>query len=153
MRLGRSWIERHIPHRDAMCLLDDVVNWDAAHVVCCATSHRSTGNPLRAHDRLGVACGIEYAAQAMAVHGALLSPDGAPPRAGYLASVRDVEFCASRLDDVVGDLEVEAWRHAGDGNSVLYSFAVRAGHDDLIRGRAAVLFDAALAVRDRGFEG
>ena len=133
-----------------MCLLDGVVNWDAAHVVCCATSHRGTENPLRAHDRLGVACGIEYAAQAMAVHGALLSPDGAPPRAGYLASVRDVEFRASRLDDVVGDLEIEAWRHAGHGNIVLYRFAVRVGHDELIRGRAAVLLDADRAVHDPG---
>ena len=28
-------------------------------------------HPLRAHGRLGVACGVELAAQAMAVHGAL----------------------------------------------------------------------------------
>ena len=45
----------------------------AAHPVR-ASSHRAADNPLRAHGRLGAACGIEYAAQAMAVHGALLAP-------------------------------------------------------------------------------
>ena len=52
------------------------------------------GNPLRAHDRLSAACGIEYAAQAMAVHGALCAGlDGQQtPRNGLLASVRGVDL-------------------------------------------------------------
>lgn len=124
-----------------MCLLDCVIDWDDERVLCTATSHRDLDNPLRARGRLGIACGIEYAAQAMAVHGALCAA-GATPRIGYLASVRDVEFCASRLDDVAADLEIEARRHAGDGNHVVYRFIVRAGHRDLLSGRAAVMLDA-----------
>ena len=142
MRLDRAWIAGHIPHQFRMCLLDSVIEWDEMHVICRATSHRDADNPLRAHGRLGVACGIEYAAQAMAVHGVLLAPAAALPRTGYLTSLREVAFHASRLDDVVADLEIEAWRHAGDGNNALYRFTVRADHCELLEGRAAVMLDA-----------
>ena len=131
-----------------MCLLDGVVEWDAGRVVCRATSHRDADNPLRAHGRLGVACGIEYAAQAMAVHGVLLAAEGAPPRIGYLISVRDVALHAIRLDDVVADLEIDVLLRSGDGNNVLYRFTVRADQRELLNGRAAVVLDADRFARD-----
>ena len=131
-----------------MCLLDSVSEWDAAHVVCRATSHRDVDNPLRAHGRLGVACGIEYAAQAMAVHGALLAVEGAPPRIGYLTSVREVALHASRLDDIAADLEIEALRLSGDDNILLYRFTLRGGQRELLCGRAAVVLGANRLPRD-----
>jgi predicted hotdog family 3-hydroxylacyl-ACP dehydratase len=70
-----------------MCLLDGVLEWDAQHIVCRASSHRDPANPLRVADTRPAACGIEYGAQAMAVHGALLAADGAPLGPGVLASV------------------------------------------------------------------
>jgi len=73
MRLDRAWIESRIPHHGPMCLLDEVIGWDAERITCTSSSHRSADNPLRARGRLGIACGIEYAAQAMAVHGALIA--------------------------------------------------------------------------------
>ena len=149
MILGRDKIATMIPHAGAMCLLDGVLAWDAAHVVCRAVSHRDPANPLVAHGRLGSVCGIEYAAQAMAVHGALLAAAMSRPRAGYLTSVRAVSLHATRLDDVEADLEVEARRHAGDGNTVLYRFSVRAGSRELLEGRATVVLDAALLARSR----
>ena len=72
--LDRAWIASHIPHQGSMCLLDYVEAWDRERIRCRASSHRAADNPLRAYGRLGAACGIEYAAQAMAVHGALLAP-------------------------------------------------------------------------------
>ena len=71
--LQQADIARRIPHQGRMCLLDAVTEWDGAHIVCQASSHRASDNPLRAEGRLGAACGVEYAAQAMAVHGALLA--------------------------------------------------------------------------------
>ncbi|MBV8741496.1 MAG: hypothetical protein JOZ12_06890, partial [Sinobacteraceae bacterium] len=73
MSLTREWIESHIPHRGTMCLLEEVLSWDATHAQCRSSTHRRADNPLRAYDRLGAACGVEYAAQAMAVHGALMA--------------------------------------------------------------------------------
>ena len=140
--LDHAWIAAHIPHQGSMCLLDRVAEWDAQRIRCTASSHRATDNPLRAHGRLGSSCGIEYAAQAMAVHGALLASAQARPRAGLLASVRGTKLHVARLDDIADDLVVEALRFSGDGNNVLYDFTVRAGGRTLLEGRTAVVMDA-----------
>lgn len=143
--LDRAGIARRIPHQGSMCLLDGVQAWDGDEIRCRASSHRDGGNPLRSHGRLGIACGIEYAAQAMAVHGTLLAGADEPPRAGYLVAVRDVALHAERLDDVVADLEVSARRLLGDGNSIVYGFSVDADRRCLLSGRATVMLDAAPA--------
>jgi predicted hotdog family 3-hydroxylacyl-ACP dehydratase len=125
-----------------MCLLDEVVDWDVQHIVCRSSTHRAADHPLSSHGRLGVACGVEYAAQAMAVHGALTAGAEQRPAAGFLASLRDVRLDASRLDDVAGELLCEATLIAGDSGSALYEFAVRSAGRRLIGGRATVVFDA-----------
>lgn len=141
--LDRAAIAARIPHQGSMCLLDAVIDWTPATIRCTAGSHRRADNPLRDGDRLGVAAGIEYAAQAMALHGGLIADDNKPPRQGYLASVRSVNFHTLRLDDLHVDLLVEAERLSGDANQVLYRFAVSAGGRALLDGRAAVILDAA----------
>jgi predicted hotdog family 3-hydroxylacyl-ACP dehydratase len=143
MMLDHAWLLAHIPHQGSMCLLDRIDSWDPQHIQCSTSSHRALDNPLRAHGRLGVACGIEYAAQAMAAHGALLAAAGSAPRAGYLASVRAVELKVVRLDDIAADLRVEAGRESGDDNTILYGFSVFAEQDLLLSGRAIVVLDAA----------
>ena len=148
--LNHTEIARRIPHQGDMCLLDSVTAWDDEQIQCQASSHRAPGNPLRAHGRLGAACGVEYAAQAMAVHGTLMAErlaaanptTGAAPRAGYLASVRSVMLHVERLDLIEAPLLISAERLTGDGNTVLYSFAVKAGDTPLLSGRAVVVLDA-----------
>ncbi len=147
--LGHDEIARRIPHQGEMCLLDEVIAWDDTQIQCQATSHRAADNPLRAHDRLGAACGVEYAAQAMAVHGALvgerLAGDGAAgsaPRAGYLASIRSVTLHVDRLDTLAAPLLISAERITGDQQTVLYSFSLTAGDTALLSGRAVVVLDA-----------
>lgn len=140
--LDRGWLLAHIPHQGSMCLLDRIDAWDETRIRCSATSHRAADNPLRAHGRLGAANGIEYAAQAMAAHGALLAASDGAPRAGYLASVREVDLRVARLDDVAGDLTVEAERVSGDDNTILYRFSVAAAPGLLVSGRAIVMLDA-----------
>jgi len=143
MPLDRDWLLAHIPHQGSMCLLDQVDAWGSERIRCTASSHRAADNPLRAHGRLGVACGIEYAAQAMAAHGGLLAATDTSPRAGYLTSVRGVELHVARLDDIEADLSVAAERLSGDDNIVLYGFSVSAGERVLLNGRAIVVLDAA----------
>lgn len=140
--LDRAAIAARIPHQGSMCLLDAVLAWDSGQIHCRASSHRQPDNPLRAAERLGAACGIEYAAQAMAVHGALLAPEGAPPRPGYLASVRSVQLAVDRLDDLPQDLDIIAERLSGDEHNILYHFRVEHAGDLLLSGRAAVMLVA-----------
>ena len=141
--LRREWIAAHIPHAGSMCLLDEVIAWDDERIRCTATSHRDPHNPLRSHGRLAAVCGIEYAAQAMAVHGAVLGAARSRPRVGFLASVRNVEAGVERLDDVDGPLTIDAERVSGDGNHILYRFTICCGERVLLTGRAAVMLDAA----------
>lgn len=136
-----------------MCLLERVTAWDAARITCEASSHRAADNPLRAYGRLGASCGIEYAAQAMAVHGALIaeafsSADSAnsdipEPQVGYLASVRSVTLHVDTLDDLSGSLTIQAERMSGDASTILYSFSLHAGPALLLSGRAVVVLNAA----------
>jgi predicted hotdog family 3-hydroxylacyl-ACP dehydratase len=142
VRLAKDWIEAHIPHRGAMCLLDGVLEYDARRIVCRASSHTDPANPLRVGDRLPAACGVEYGAQAMAVHGALLAADGAPLGPGVLASVRALTLHADRLDDVPGPLRVTAERLSGERGHVHYDFSIASATGELLRGRATVLLDA-----------
>ena len=140
--LNRDWIAAHIPHQGRMCLLENVLEWSGQRIVCDALSHTDLLNPLRAADRLGAANGVEYAAQAMAVHGALLAQSAAAPTQGYLTSVRGLSLHVNRLDDLAGPLRVTAERLSGDTRLILYQFHIHHGERCLIEGRASVVLDA-----------
>ena len=141
-RLDHAWIAAHIPHQGRMCLLDRVLDWDAQRIACAATSHRDEANPLRAAGRLGASSAVEYATQAMAVHGVLRAADGAPLGVGYLTSVRGVHLHVDRLDDAAAELRIEAERLSGDERLILYQFSVSAAGRWLAEGRASVVLDA-----------
>ena len=127
-----------------MCLLDAVLEWSETAITCRAISHTQPNNPLRAADRLGAANGVEYAAQAMAIHGALLANSDDQPRQGYLTSVRSVQLHVARLDDLTGELKVHAERLSGDANNILYQFSLSHDARCLLEGRAAVVLDASI---------
>ena len=135
-----AWIAARVPHAGSMCLLDGVVQAAPEAITCRAASHRLPDHPMRQAGRLGAACGVEYAAQAMAAHGAMLS-NGSRPRVGYVASVRSLDLLAERLDQPQ-TLEIVAERLSGDDDNILYRFEVGAGGRPLLRGRAAVVLRA-----------
>jgi predicted hotdog family 3-hydroxylacyl-ACP dehydratase len=139
--IDRAGIAALIPHAGSMCLLDRVTAWDERSIRCVATSHRNPENPLAEGGRLGAACGVEYAAQAMAVHGGLAGAGGARPRVGYLASLRAVVFEVERLDDLDAELVIEAECLAGEAGRMAYRFELSAAGRPVLRGRAAVVLD------------
>ncbi|MDD2705103.1 MAG: phosphotransferase [Acidocella sp.] len=142
--IERDQILTMIPHAGTMCLLDAVLDWNEHSVRCLSRRYRQQDNPLRRADGvLGAACGIEIAAQAMAVQGRLTSGAGGPPSGGgYLASLRDVQLRAGRLDAIDGDLIIEAERLMGDARGASYRFTLAAQGVELLSGRATVLFGA-----------
>ena len=140
--MDRAAIAALIPHAGPMCLLDSVVAWDSTTIACLASSHRMPGNPLSLDGRLDAVCGVEYAAQAMAVHAGLIR-DVRRPTAGYLASLRDVVCSVERLDLLAGDLLVTAKLLIGDATRVIYRFDLTCDAAAVLSGRAAVVIDAA----------
>lgn len=143
MQINQAEIQKLIPHAGVMCLLSGVTRWDATHIICTAHSHRDAANPLARNGKVHALTGIEFAAQAMAVHGGLTGLVGPRPRAGLLVSVRDVEAHVQCLSDYAEDLQIEAEQLIAGGSSVTYSFRIQAGAQELLTGRAMVVLDVA----------
>jgi predicted hotdog family 3-hydroxylacyl-ACP dehydratase len=137
--LGRARIAALIPHQGSMCLLDEVVAWDARNILCRSRTHLDRDNPLRRAGVLGMVCGIEYGLQAAALHGALR--DGAPQSPGYLAALRDMAIGGGRLDEpALGTLEVAAMLELNEPSGLIYGLrlASEAGVT-LVEGRATIM--------------
>jgi len=140
--LDHQEIAARIPHQGSMCLLDRVIDWNEQKIECSAISHQTADNPLRRNNRLGAAIGIEYAAQAMAVHGALLAARETAPKKGMITRVQRITLYAERLDDCPDALRITAERLMGDERVVRYGFELRCGERILIEGEASVILDA-----------
>lgn len=146
--LGHAGIAERVPHQGSMCLLEELLDWSDGRVSCTADNHADPAHPLRSESGLLAAHAIEYAAQAMALHGALRAEaSGRPagPVPGYLASARGVHLARWRMDDVPGPLRIEAERIAGDVRQLLYAFRVTDANDGLVaEGRATVVLNTPL---------
>ncbi len=141
MRLSRDAILARIPHQGRMCLLDAVENHDAEHIVCTTRSHLAMDNPLRHEGVLGAALGVEYAAQAMALHCALQLAQARAARSGYLTSVRDLHLHAATLDAHAAPLRITAHRLAANAHTAMYQFTVHADAHLLLEGRLSAIMD------------
>jgi predicted hotdog family 3-hydroxylacyl-ACP dehydratase len=140
--IERVEIATLIPHAGTMCLLDRVTFWDEQRIACRSAAHRNPDNPLRQDGRLGALAAIEFAAQAMAAHGRLAGAVDARPRAGVIASLRDIRCRCAGLDHLDGDLDISATRLMGDEGNVIYAFAVGCDGQELVTGRATVVLQA-----------
>jgi predicted hotdog family 3-hydroxylacyl-ACP dehydratase len=145
MLMDRDAIATMIPHAGTMCLLDGLLSWNEAEISCISQRHHKADNPLRRADgTLGIAIGIELAAQAMALHGALNRRAADGPKQGFLASARDVQLFAASLDTAEGALTVNAERIAGDASGATYRFALTRDGAALLSGRATVMLNIVL---------
>lgn len=133
----RAAIAALVPHQGAMCLLERVRSCDAAGIACASATHGDPANPLRRDGMLPAVCGVEYALQAMALHGALT--DGAAQGPGFLAALSGVAMAAGRLDDVAGELLVTATALARESRGFIYGFEVVGDGRVLLSGRATIV--------------
>ena len=140
MILGRAAIEALVPHKHAMCLWDEVLDWDAQRIRVRAHNHRDAAHPLRGDARLRALHLCEYGAQAMAVHGGLLAREASgAARPGMLVALRDVRLHVARIDDLPGVLEGEAELLAAGEASQQYAFRIVHAGELLAEGRAMVV--------------
>jgi predicted hotdog family 3-hydroxylacyl-ACP dehydratase len=140
MSLDRRQIERVVPHAGAMCLLDAVTQWDETQLTCtCAAP--GAEHPLADKGRVPAVAACEYAAQATAVHGALIDALQSP-RAGMLASLIDVRLHEAWFPAGDGEVLVQASLRIRTGDACLYSFEVSAAGVALVDGQLMVAFRA-----------
>jgi predicted hotdog family 3-hydroxylacyl-ACP dehydratase len=140
--LTRAELCQLLPHTGAMCLLDEVADFNGREIRARSRSHQDPDNPLRRDGQLPAICGIEYVAQAIGIHGRLATRNQQKPAAGFLASLRDVQCAVERLDDIDAPLDIIARRVADAADSVMCEFELRAGARTLLTGRATLLLEA-----------
>ncbi len=131
-------IYARLPHAGGMCLLEEVLEWDGQSILCATSSHQLPTNPLRRHGALSAVHGVEYAAQAAAVHGVLSTALDAGPVL-LLGAIRDLELTVSRLDQLAAPLKVAARLDARLGVNVIYHFELTAAGQSCARGRITLM--------------
>lgn len=133
-------IAEYLPHAGRMCLLDEASAWDTQHIRCRSALPASEHHPLALRGRIGTAQLLEYAAQAAALHSALLARDeGAPPaRGGVVAGVRDFVLLKPSLPDTHPVLDIEAECLARGAGGLIYRFRILADGDEACSGRLTI---------------
>ncbi len=119
MLVTRDRIEPLVPHAGMMLMIDGVTAWDDQQISCISACHRAADNPLLRDGRLSAHHGIEFGAQAAAVHGGLLDKRQAPPLRA-LAAVRKARFSRPWLEDLPGRLEIVATLIMLDQQAAIY---------------------------------
>lgn len=133
--MDHAHIAALIPHGDSMCLLDEVVAWDAGQIHCRSNPFTRPTNPLLDdNDQLATVLLIEYGAQAAAVHAALLQSNLGGKRPAYIGAVKDVEFYATIVDNSL-TLDVYAQCLLSSSQGAIYEWVAQQEHTALIRGR------------------
>ncbi len=140
MNLNHADIERLLPHKGAMCFLDAVTDWDAENI-CCSAIAPGAGHPLMRSGRVSALVAVEYAAQATALHGALLDT-ATRPQAGMLATLRDVDLHCAWFPVNKNALSIHAKLLSRTDGGCSYSFKVDSSHQPIASGRLLVAFQS-----------
>jgi predicted hotdog family 3-hydroxylacyl-ACP dehydratase len=129
-----------LPHAGTARMIERVLRWDREHIVTATSRHRAADNPLRKDGRLAAVHLAEFGAQAMAIHGGLLTQaDGGAPRPALLVSVRDLVTARDFIEALAGELEVTARVLLAAAGSFQYSFEVRHAGEVIASGRVAAM--------------
>lgn len=131
--LSRQQISALIPHGNSMCMLDEVVSWDSDHIQCRSTHFAGDHNPLFEGGRLETVLLIEYAAQAAAIHAALLQSELGKPRPAYIGAVKGIELLRAVTNDLAIDISAHCLLNNSSG--AIYEFIAKQDNCALITGR------------------
>jgi predicted hotdog family 3-hydroxylacyl-ACP dehydratase len=136
-------ISELLPHRGQARLIERVVTWNETDIEVRTATHRSLDNPLRHEGRLAGVHLIEYGAQAMALHGALLSvAAGGQPKSALLVSARNFAMRRDFIDTLGGELTITAQLQLATESSWQYSFEVTHEGEVIASGRVAAMAHA-----------
>ncbi|MEE4331784.1 MAG: hypothetical protein V2J10_13025 [Wenzhouxiangella sp.] len=132
-------IENLVPHAGRMVLLADILACTEESIACRAVIDPKDHHPLAVDGVVPASALVEYAGQAMAVHGGLRAEPGAPPRPGRLVALRQLDLA---IDAIATPLEVtvRAQCLGGDESGQIYRFQIHHGERELASGQATIMF-------------
>jgi len=139
--MDRESICQLIPHTGEMCLLEAIEDWGEDWIRCRTSCHRWAGNPLARNGRLDAIHALEIGAQAVAAHGGLIASRQEETAGGvkYLAAIRRLEVAAGPLDQVTGDLTVDALCLGAQGQHGIYQIAVASSEASVLSAQITVM--------------
>lgn len=136
--LNHQEIARLLPHSGKMCLLQQVIQTDEQSLTALASSHLEKDNPLRIDGKISSINGIEYAAQAMAVHGSLRCGTIA---SGYIATVRNIQLHRPYLPEATAPLQIKVQQLMSNDNGFTYEFSLSSQQQAVISGKITVFLN------------
>ncbi len=139
MLIQRQQIAGLIPHGEAMCLLDQVTDWDEHHLNATTASHCRADNPLIENGQMGTVALVEYGAQAAAVHAALQQSGFGAARPAYLGAIKKLRLFVPYVDTGAAELQIQAQCIFSDNNGAIYDIRACAEGNDLIVGRIVLV--------------
>ncbi len=136
--MTKSDIAALIPHGDAMCVVDRVLNWDDKTLVAETEAHLQPEHPLYETHGSSVLL-VEYAAQAAAVHAALNHAGLGAQRPAYLGAMKNIKMHVPKLSEDLGVLTMNVTCVLSDNNGAIYELNVVAGQHHVIEGRLVLV--------------
>lgn len=130
-----------IPHTGDMCLLEAIEDWGEDWIRCRTGCHRWPNNPLARNGRLDTIHALEIGAQAVAAHGGVLASrnEDAAARIKYLAAIRYLELEPGPLDQLGGDLTVNAHCLGAQGKHGIYHVEVASDEATILSAQVTVM--------------
>lgn len=145
--LSKSALCQLLPHADSMCLIDQVMSWDNNNLTAQSKSHLSPDNPLSKDGSISSIIGVEYAAQTMAIHAALLYSQNSHLKqkksGGYLATIRNIKIDSDFLYSAQAApqnshqqaLIISVTLLMSDIQGYSYTFTISSNHLELLSGQ------------------
>lgn len=137
--IQRQQIAQLIPHGEAMCLLDQITDWDEHQLNATTASHRREDNPLIENGRMDTVTLVEYGAQAAAVHAALQQSGLGAARPAYLGAIKKLHLFSQIIDTSVAELQIRTQCIFNDNNGAIYDISANAHEINLMAGRIVLI--------------
>ena len=141
--LDRDAINALVPHSGRMLLLDSLVEWQGDTLHAISRNHTDPEHPLRLDGRLPASAGIEYAAQAMALHSRLQASGGDAPGMPVIAAINALHCAVDRLDNLTGPMDIRVRREHVMAAGAQYTFSLSRGALELAAGVLLVVWSLA----------
>lgn len=136
-RLSKQEISSLLPHGENLCLLDQIESWDAKTLIASTTSHTKTNNPFYRDGALPAVAMVEYAAQATAVHAALIA--SGPPGLRLIGALRNNHLPACPLSEFAQPIVVEVCIQLSSSQGAVYTFCASHLHEQIGSGRMTLM--------------
>jgi len=128
-----------IPHQGEMCLIDQVLDWDAEQISARSGTVHQSSNPLLQDGQLYTVVLVEYAAQAAAIHAALAGEGMGRDRAAVVGAIKSLQLHVPVVATAITELTLTARCILNDPGGAIYQLSAQAADETLMEARVVLV--------------